>query len=654
MSIGIRRHQKVEEKVSNKSIFAQIIQTIISLVFFHSLPLAVIAVLAGLGLVPLFKPGLFTAHDIWHQVARLYHYSEALQDGQVFPLWVGTLAHGFGYPLFIFSYHFPWWLAQPALWLGADVRDGVKWVLGISFLFSGWSWYWFGWQAWRKRLPSAVGAILYLWAPYHFLSLYVSAAVGTVVAFALLPLLPLSALWLWRGRFWGGSAVLSLALTALLLTHSMTVAMVLPTLGFAGAVAAVMLGWQSSYSADWRKRVWIVIKGSGLALVVTGLLAAFYLVPLMTYLPLIKAQQPGSGLHGLYRSNFPLLKQLVYSRWGFGPITERASDGEISFQVGLAQWVAVAVLTFVLFFRSLRSRRLAGFGWETLCGFSVVIFLMLQLSAPLWKFGDSIISLDYPFRLLLVAVWWGSVAAAYLVAQWPGRWGWSAAALLIGLAVYSNRNHVRVNQVTDIPLDLYVRSETTTNTFHEYLPITASGDAMELPPNFWVFAPKVRVEVRKALGYPDSSSLPLWASATLKRQTTLEQEITVTASKSGMVAFRQFGFPGVKLYRDNRPVPYQLDDRGLIMVWVDEGSWEMAIRYQAPLVANLGLGLSLFGVLVVLWIGYHAISENGLESDLLYASQNSSKAKSYRGYASVQRRQNARTNHSRHSSRRSR
>ena len=71
-----------------------------------------ITVLSVFVLKDLFKPYFYTSHDGIHQVVRLYYFDQALRDGQIPPRWAGGLLNGFGYPLFIFSYHLPWLMAE--------------------------------------------------------------------------------------------------------------------------------------------------------------------------------------------------------------------------------------------------------------------------------------------------------------------------------------------------------------------------------------------------------------------------------------------------------------------------------------------------------------------------------------------------------------
>src|SRR3989338_510683 len=74
----------------------------------------------------LFIPGFYTSHDGPHQVVRAYYYHQLLWEGQIPPRYVGSLNFGFGYPLFIFSYHLPWLMTEVFRLLGSTVFGSIK------------------------------------------------------------------------------------------------------------------------------------------------------------------------------------------------------------------------------------------------------------------------------------------------------------------------------------------------------------------------------------------------------------------------------------------------------------------------------------------------------------------------------------------------
>ena len=100
----------------------------------HSFNLILIAVISVFGIKALLSPGLFTAHDIWHQVVRFYYYSQAVNDGQFPPYWIEQLAKGFGYPLFLFSYQFPWIIGFFFLRIGLGFFNTIKMLFFFSTL----------------------------------------------------------------------------------------------------------------------------------------------------------------------------------------------------------------------------------------------------------------------------------------------------------------------------------------------------------------------------------------------------------------------------------------------------------------------------------------------------------------------------------------
>src|SRR3989338_7217622 len=160
----------------------------------------------------LFLPGFYTSHDGPHQIVRFYYFDRLLKEGQFPPRWVGGLKYGFGYPLFIFSYHLPWYIAEIFRTLDFSVITSVKLTFLAGYILSGMTMYWFL-RSLAGTLASFTGTILYLYAPYRFSNIFVRAAIGDATAFIFIPLIFLSVIRL-RARknilFWLGLYALSL------------------------------------------------------------------------------------------------------------------------------------------------------------------------------------------------------------------------------------------------------------------------------------------------------------------------------------------------------------------------------------------------------------------------------------------------------------
>ena len=136
----------------------------------------------------LFKPGFYTSHDGIHQIVRFYYFDQSLREGQIPPRFAGGLLNGFGYPLFIFSYHLPWLIAEPLHLAGLSIFDSIKMTFLLGFIFSGIAMYFFQ-KAIFGTLAAFVGTTLYLFAPYRFSNIFVRAAIGDATSFIFPPII---------------------------------------------------------------------------------------------------------------------------------------------------------------------------------------------------------------------------------------------------------------------------------------------------------------------------------------------------------------------------------------------------------------------------------------------------------------------------------
>lgn len=552
----------------------------------------VVIILIGLwGIQALFHPGLFTAHDIWHNVARFYWYAQALSQGEWLPAWIAPLAGGYGYPLFIFSYPLPWLIGFPLVVIGLSIETALKVLYGGSFIAAGLIMYGFSTRLFRSRLAALASGVLYMIAPYHFLTTFVSAAMGIAFAYALAPLL----FWgIWetgREKYARGIILLSLGLMGVITSHVILAVMV----SLFAALWALYVLLQANHRQEVAKNMLVgVLLGLGLS--------AFYLLPFGAYTKLIRANDPGAGFAKLYETNFATFKQLLYSPWGFGPIISNAKDGEISLQVGVAQWLAFfgVVIPFGMTLVKLGWQRQLSFARATILKqrllwrkrnatgiilmllYAVSVFAIWELSKPVWDYAARYLPLDYPFRLLVMAVLFGSLLAGWMLTAISNRYIRTIATVVfISVAVYTNRNHKNVNLYTDIPIADYVQAEKTTNTMDEYLPLGAQRNLTNAP--YQVIEP----------------SMPL----THVIQTSTATHFRVEASQSGTLALGQWAFPSQTVLVDGTPTSWQASSDGRISIPIASGTHDITIAYKKALPFIGGYALSMLSLLII--IGIH-------------------------------------------------
>lgn len=572
--------------------------------YFHLLPLLILILLGLYGIQALFHPGLYSAHDIWHQVARLYHYSAAVNDGAILPTWISTLANGYGYPLFYFSYHFPWLMGLPFIWLGFSIFSTLKILFGLAFMAAGFAMYCLAFVIFKNRLAALTAASLYLISPYHFFSIFVSASIGTVFQFALIPLIVLGLYQVIIQQKLHGIVLLSLSAAGSILSHLMTFVFISPFL----AVYSLFL-----FAIQWKRAGILRSNRSLYYLIAAGCLtlglSAFYLIPSLVYLPLVKASENNAAFSNIYLGAFITIKQLIYSTWGFAPYVSSAAESELSFQLGIAQWLSILGITFILpiyllitfsnkhrpllvsrstfltVVNEMMNTKFLAHRWLVslfmLGLFVISCWLMLKSSIIIWHLISNYVALDFPFRYLVLAVSISSLLAGILVGSFKStKIQLYLSIFLISVALYTNRNHVRVNMYTNYKLEDYVGAEITTNTYHEYLPLAADSSLLKL----------------------DKPPVIHGIPAKIIYQSPTRLVISTELDASRGAALRQYDFPGQQVYVNGNLVERAFEPGKLILLRLPPGHHLIEIIYKNPPIYNLSMLITVCSLVIIVYL----------------------------------------------------
>lgn len=538
----------------------------------HLILLGVLIFISLLGMKALYHPGLYTAHDIWHQVARLYHYSQAVNQGYFPPYWISNLFGGFGYPLFFFSYHLPWLIALPFLWLGFTIPTTLKILFTLSFVLSGITMYVFSFALFKNRSAAFLTSFVYIWAPQRFVTILVSAAMGTAWVFVFLPLLLLGILK--YNRSVSMIIIGGIGLAGMILSHLFTTVSFIPLVG-------LFIIWKFFNTGKNQRKLFL----TGIALITfTGIgLSAFYLFPAVIYSSLTQARD--GALSQLYQKHFVSLSQLIYSRWGYG-IADTAKEMNISFQVGIVQWLgAMSVLLMIIAsfwkrFQLIENRKLLPLMITFTSIFLINIFLMLEASKPLWDFTARFITFDYPTTFLVSALTSCSILIGTLYTNIKPSFKILIFTIFLATAIYTNRNHLRVNMYTDIPVDLYVASEGTTNSFNEYLPKTTNSKLLQS--NIPILSPEMALE--------NFSS------------NTKSLSIVGDFPQKTSIVLRHLVFPGVVTYVDDNQINYVINELGLITLPIDQGRHTIKAMFEPTILIKISQFITIGSIIIILFL----------------------------------------------------
>lgn len=505
----------------------------------------------------LLRPGYFTSHDGIHQVVRLYYFDQAVKDGQIPPRWGNELLNGYGYPLYSFSYHLPWIIAEPIHLSGLSIIDSIKSTFFIGFILSGVTMYLFQKQIFN-RWSAFVGTCLYLIAPYRFSNIFVRAAIGDATSFIFPPLLFLAAYKIRNKKviqIWPWICVGAVAIAGLVLSHAMVF------LFFAFCYLLYVIFWMMKQN-DIRKYIFhsLLVLLFGLAL------SGYYFIPsliernytrfneIMRVIPLGKT--------------YLNMKDIIYSSWGYG--TMDAVFGKMSFQFGIAQWstlfIFIVISVFSIFKKDKKKydnkNRDSKFYLFLLL---ISIFLVLPYSQIIWNIINKIAYIDLVWRVFAVSVFAVSVMGGFII--YKSKWSFYIGIFLIILALYANRNHLRRNETLDWPESFYLQLELTTNSFDEYVPQ-------------WVDRSQVK---KRKLPFQFSEEDAHSKFIIYKTRSNII-DFSVQTPLAGIIRLNKIYYPGWNAYVDGYKVPIEYNSGGFMQVRVPSGLYHVLFKFgETPL-----------------------------------------------------------------------
>ena len=515
----------------------------------------------------LFCPGIYTAHDIWHNLARLNYYFQALKEGQFPPYYLSNAASGFGYPLFLFSYHLPWIFGSIFMFFGLSDVSVVKILFFLSFFLSGVTMHLLAFELSRRRYLSLVSSFLYLIAPYRFLIIFVSAAVGISFTFIFIPLIVLGLLRIQKGRLLDGELLMAFGLSGVILSHFPTLIAFLPSFFF----LFLYFLFKSKFKIKFLKTIlFSVFLSLGIS--------SFYLFPAFYYENYIL------GLPRIFEMGFVNLSQLIYSKWGFGIIVKSASENPFSFQIGIAQWLIFLFSLLVVVLGLLRSFKFDSLVLFLILAFLINIFFTNYSSSLFWEKFISKTGLDFPFRFIYPNVFLTSLLFVLLAKEVKSKvFYYIFPFLILFVAFYTNRNHIRPNMfLAENEFRPFIKSELTTNKYSEYFPKGASLFSIDN---------KLKERIINE------------SQISLVSESINSSKYKILSDEEKSILLPKFNYPFVSVLVDGVYVKKDAESKPFLKVVVSKSSHEIEVVFERTLIIDVSLlttliSLSLFSFLI--------------------------------------------------------
>lgn len=537
----------------------------------YLLPLLIVVVLSFFTIKPLFISGFFPMHDDT-QVQRVYEMWSSLKDG-MFPVrWVPDLGYGYGYPIFTFYGPLAYYLGGAFVFLTQNALLATKLMFGLGILLAGVTMYFFA-NSLGGKYVGIIAALLYIYAPYHAVNIYVRGDVAEFFAYAFLPLVFYGLFEYTKNYSKVPLFIGSIGYAGIILSHNLSAMMLTPFIGI-----FLLYSFLVSYKTNWKKNLWLFF----IPLVGVSL-AAFYWLPALTengYTNVLSQIGGGSD----FRDHFVCVSQLWSSPWGYGGSIPGCMDG-ISLQIGKIQ-----ILTFLFGFGfCLWKKRTDGIVLSILGVVSV--FFLLPYSRLIWESIKPMAFFQFPWRFLLPISFFFSIVGGFgvgTVMEMVSKKStvlWTETFLLSVLIIlYSAKFFVPQTIFPKHAAD-YIGA-----SFLKWDTSKISDEYM--PKNFQ--KPK---DLRYVVGQKLTSKMknPITTSAQLANY----QGYFLKTNSYDLLHFNTAYFPAWHLFINGKEVAYKIVPTGMEYSIVSPGSYVIDLIFQQTLIEKIANSISLVGVLML-------------------------------------------------------
>ena len=346
-------------------------------------------------------PGFFPMHDDV-QAARVQQMFMALKSGQFPVRLVPDLGYGYGYPIFNFYNPLPYYFGSAFMFMGFDALAATKLMFIFPVILSGISMFIFS-KLFLSDFASGIAGLLYVYAPYHAVQIYVRGAVAEYWAYAILPLV----FWaIWKKKTIFGS----LLLTVLILSHNLTAFMSIIFIGLLMLIQLIEL---------FRRKLGVksfVICHLSFVILALGASAFFWLPSIL--------ESSKTGVDQMVFEKFdPPSKHVAYPLqlwsgvWGYGGSSPEIDDG-LSFQVGKIHLIGSLVAMVIWLYCYILKRTIKQSNNLTIfaiVGLLFSLFMILPLSRPIWDAFPVLSYIQFPWRFLTFASLFSSVLTGFAI-----------------------------------------------------------------------------------------------------------------------------------------------------------------------------------------------------------------------------------------------
>lgn len=366
----------------------------------------------------LFHPGFFLADDAEWMLVRLTDFHRSVASGQIPVRWLARINFEYGYPVANFLYPGFLYIGEIIHLLGFGFGDSIKIILGLSLVSSGiFSYLWL--SKIFNRFSAIIGAIFYVYAPYHLYDVYRRGSVGEVLAMAFVPL----CLWFAEKK---KPVFVGLIYGLIIISHN-TIAFL-----FTPILVLYLFTVYKTLPKGIRYSLYSLLYGLGVS--------AFFWIP------------------AVFDLHYTVFQNTLVINWQSAFFSAK--------HVRLIDPATVIIFLLSIFFIKRIGEKIVLF-WVV---FPLSFFLTLPQSGFFWQILPLYQVVQFSFRFLFWTVLSGSFLVAFVLSEFPVRIRIVSGVVLAGLLFMFSLPFLTPQTFFDKGETFYTTNEDTTTVKGEYMP----------------------------------------------------------------------------------------------------------------------------------------------------------------------------------------
>lgn len=519
-----------------------------------------VILLIALGVIPLldlFHGGLPITHDGQDHVARIANFYQNLAEGNIIPRWAPNLNWGYGHPILMFLYPLPSYFASLFRFLGFSFVDSTKLVFVVAYVASGLAMYLWA-KSFLGKSAGFAAALLYLFAPYRFVDMYVRGAIGEHVAFIFPPLLCYFLIklsqkpspWIFAGA--------SFSLGLLILSHNAISLMFVPLILLYGVYLAATIRKKVSFLKMFAS---VLLLGFGMT--------AFFWVP--AFFEGKYTLRDIVTKNGSYASSFSTLQSFFYGQWNYG------GTGQFTVQIGIVHWIII-ISSIVFLFLLYKKKDVL---WKPTAGalsiFFLILWLMTENSYYVWQNISILQKFQFPWRLLSVEVFLVAFLGGVCFSFLSNRYKLIGIIAFTSALLFVSRNYWHAKGYLHKPESFYSGIYSGTTDTGESAPIWSV--------RFMEKRPKAHLEVIEGN-----------ASIQEAMRFSINHKYTVNVAQRTRFRKNTLYFPGWSVLANGKKVAIEFQDpanRGIMTFFLEKGYYSIDIKFTETRLRKIANAISL-------------------------------------------------------------